>query len=52
MSEIAFSALGGFFDFKGNDTTGAAHLIQTFLPKNQTPVFRQAPYSPDIRGTS
>ena len=30
-------------------TTGAAHLIQTFLAKNQTPVVRQAPYSHDIR---
>ena len=35
---------------KENDgITGAAHLIQTFLVKNQTPVVRQATYSPDIR---
>ena len=39
------------FHCKENDgTTGAAHLIQTsFLVKNQTPVVRQTPYSPDIR---
>ena len=33
---------------KENDgTTGAAHLIDFFLAKNETPVVRQAPYSPD-----
>ena len=41
--------LSSDFHGKENDgTTGAAHLIQ----KNQTPVFRQAPYSPDIAKSS
>ena len=42
--------LSSDFHYKENDrTSGAAHLIQTFLTKLQTPGVCQAPYSPDIR---
>ena len=41
--------LSNFHCRESDGTTEAAHLIQTFLAKNQTPVFCQAPYSPDIR---
>ena len=42
--------LSSDFHCKENDgTTGAAHLIQTFLVKTQTPVVCQASYYPGIR---
>jgi hypothetical protein len=42
--------LSSDFYCKENDgTTGAAHLIHTYLEKNETLVVRQPHYSPDIK---